>query len=108
MNSLEFINIEIKGLNKEIEYLQNKIIEDKIYPGFVKSHKERIEELKTILQQLEQIKSELEAWYVVKKHCDYQDRDRFNCIPEGFYIIEPIKGKDFLIVKKALEVEDEI
>lgn len=59
------------------------------------------------LNILEHIKSKLEAWEVVKEHCDYQDGDVYNCIPEGFYIIEPIRGKDFLIVKKALEVKDE-
>ena len=61
----------------------------------------------TVLPNLKQIKCELEAWEVVKKHCDYQDGDPFDCIPEGFYIIEPIRGKDFLIVKKALGEENE-
>ena len=59
-----------------------------------------------LIQINEQIKCELEAWEVVKKHCDYQDGDPFDCIPEGFYIIEPIRGKDFLIVRKALGVKE--
>lgn len=99
MSSLEFINLEIKGLNKEIEYLQNKIIEDKIYPSFVKSHKERIEELKPILQQLEQIKSKLEAWEVVQGTIvEGEDGDGHYCYIETTYFTGE-KGEK---VKKGL------
>ena len=66
MNSLEFIKQNIFELKNHIEHLEIKIIEDKKYPSFVKCHKERIEELKPILNILQQIKAELEAWEVVK------------------------------------------
>lgn len=59
------------------------------------------------IETIKQIKIILEAWEVVQRHCDYHEGDRFNCIPGGFYLIKPIKGKDFLIVKKALEVNND-
>ena len=79
----------------DIEWLEN----------LIEIFKDRMNEY--TLQHFQQIKAKLEAWEVVKKHCDYQDYDRFNCIPEGFYLIEPIKGKDYLTIKKALEVEND-
>lgn len=103
MNSLEFIEKLIKETERSIRHWEMQL---ENYPN---------EEVLTIclnkrkeeLQNLFQIKTEIEAWDVVKKYTDYQDGDRFNCIPEGFYSIEPIRGKDFLIVRKALEVKDE-
>ena len=94
MNSLEFIEKEIKQLEERKE----KAFKNEYYSVY----KECSQKITT----LQQIKAKLEAWEVVKKHCDYQDYDRFNCIPEGFYLIEPIKGKDYLTIKKALEAEE--
>ena len=94
MTNLEFIEKEIKQLEERKE----KAFKNEYYSVY----KECSQKITT----LQQIKSALEAWEVIKKHCDYQDYDRFNCIPEGFYLIEPIKGKDYLTIKKALEVED--
>jgi hypothetical protein len=76
------------------------------YQTLKEHNSEQIVVLKEKLKLMQQIKSKLEAWEVIKNHCDYQDGDRFNCIPEGFYLIEPIKGKDYLTLKKALEVEE--
>ena len=100
MNSLEFIEFYIKEYKRSVEWY--KKYQEKNPTSFVNTLKE--EEL--ILHHLQQIKAELTAWEVIKKHCDYQDYDRFNCIPEGFYLIEPIKGKDYLTIKKALEAEE--
>lgn len=94
MNSLEFINEEIKQLEERKEN------------AFKNEYYSIYKECSQKITALQQIKTELEAWEVVKRHCDYQDGDRFNCIPEGFYIIEPIRDIDFLTVKKALEVKE--
>lgn len=104
--TIEFIEDRIK-IHKISKESALKIIKE--FEGIVpvESYKKLVEEDDKNIQILEQIKLELEAWEIVKKHCDYQDGDKFNCIPEGFYIIEPIRGTDFLTVKKALEVENE-
>lgn len=103
MNSLEFIEKEIKELKFQINYIKSNM---KKYIDFRTEGQLEVDMRQFKLNHLLQIKSVLEAWEVVKKHCDYQDSDRFNCIPEGFYSIEPIRGKDFLIVRKVLEVEN--
>ena len=107
MTDLEFIEKEIGYWTDEVNEYKKMIVEDEIVLNYCQLaiDKQRLKHAETRLHHLQQIKTNLEAWEVVKKHCDYQDGDRFNCIPEGFYIIEPIRGKDFLIVRKALEVE---
>lgn len=91
MTNLDFINLEIATVKKD--YKQH------INFGQINF---AIGDAKR-LKHLQQIKIELEAWEVVKRHCDYQDGDRFNCLPKGFYNIGPVIGEDFLTVKKALE-----
>lgn len=78
MNSLEFINQNILDCKNHIVYLENKIIEDIKYPSFVKCHKEQIEELKPILQQLEQIKAELEEYQKLKDKATPKKPERTN------------------------------
>ena len=90
-----------------IESLIQKVEASMVYINTWENNKQELKMLNEDLHHFQQIKAKLEAWEVVKKHCDYQDYDRFNCIPEGFYLIEPIKGKDYLTIKKALEVENE-
>ena len=41
MNSLEWINEQIKECKQAIQQLKIKIDEDKKYPSFIKCHKER-------------------------------------------------------------------
>lgn len=110
MNNLEWINEQIKKSDKEIEYLEIKIIEDKKYPTLVEFHKERIEELKPILNHLLQIKTILEAWEIAKaKEIDLydvitsQDTEEFNC---DLYKDYQLTEEEFNKLKKALEVED--
>lgn len=93
--TIEFVNEKIKETEKTQRMLET------VYH----SPRDKVSERK--LKILQQIKCELEAWEVVKKYCDYQDNDRFNCLLGAFYLIEPIKGLDFVILKKALEAEDE-
>lgn len=113
MNSLEFINQNIFDCKNHIKYLENKIIEDKKYPSLVKSHRERIEDLKPILQQLEQIKSELEAWYVLKPDLEHTENDlgEHEIELRVFYTDADVEQHDtkekYYTLKKALEVENE-
>ena len=102
MNKLELITKLIEDCKDSKEkFLDNLKMypNEEIFTKCVKSCEQR-------LKDLQQIKTELEAWEIVKQYCDYQDGDPFDCIPEGFYLIKPIKGKDFLIIKKALEVKE--
>ena len=111
MTNLEWINGQIEIMNRKIKFLNNEVnhngIIDPLEPNLTAEEIQMVLSHATqTLQILTQIKNELEAWEVVKQYCDYQDGDPFDCIPEGFYLIKPIKGKDFLIVRKALEEKD--
>lgn len=99
--TIEFIKINIFECKNHIQYLNNKINEDKKYPSFVKCHKEQIENLKPILQTLEQIKCELEAWEVVKP--SIKEIKEQQCI----VIHNVFRDIYYKTIKKALEVEDE-
>ncbi len=115
MNSLEFIKQNIFEFKNHIADLEIKIAEDKRYSTLAKYHKERIEELKTILNHLQQIKTELEAWEESKKYFILNEGyvafygstyeyitlkndciDESNSEEEGISIIK---------IKKAMEVE---
>ena len=113
MTSLEFINQNIFECKNHIEHLETQIIEDKKYPSLVKAHKERIEELKPILKQLQQIKSVLEAWEICKKyhHINKYNGKRFDITiwlnTENCGFKSCASYEECLKVKKELEVEDE-
>lgn len=57
------------------------------------------------IEELQQIKTILEAWEVVKKYTDTSD----DIVNTEFYLHIDFKSdiKDFKIMKKALEVENE-
>ena len=109
MNSLEFIKQNIFEFKNHIEHLEIEIIEDEKNPTLAKYHKERIEELKPILNHLQQIKTELEAWEVVKPNIVEED----NIIDGDIKVIKVKcqlypKGESngkYEKLKKALEVE---
>lgn len=95
MNSLEWINKQIEECKQAIQQLKIRIDEDKNYPSFIKCHNERLKELKPILQTLQQIKTELEAWYEIK-----------NLYLKGYFsrVVLPVESdKKF---KKALELKN--
>lgn len=102
MNSLEFIKQNIFECKNHIANLEIKITEDERYSTLVKYHKERIEELKHILNLLQQIKTELEAWEVAKKYL-ILDKE-FHQIDLHLHHNTKYK-EDYLKLKKALEVE---
>lgn len=97
MNSLEFINEEIKRYKTVI----------RIVSGERKSY------YKKVVKQLQQIKSELEAWYVLKPDLEHTE----NALGEHeikfrkFYTDADVELHDtkekYYKLKKALEVEDE-
>lgn len=107
--TIEYINEEIEWIKHRLDVAKTRLKNAEERKDFVsiETYKKYIDEFKQKLKLFQQIKCELEAWEVVKKYCDYQDNDRFNCLVGAFYLIEPIKGLDFVILKKALEVEDE-
>lgn len=107
MNSLEFINKEIDDLQTEIEHLKNAIRLKPVYADTFYEC-ERAKECQARLNVLEQIKTELEAWEVVKKHLEYFPDDYWNGITEEIITMtSQIDKKDYPTIKKALEVKDE-
>lgn len=110
--TIEFIEQNIFECKNHIQHLNNKINEDKKHPILVKYHKERIAELKPILQNLEQIKCELEAWEEVKKDkgvCEKQEFRGKDCkkVIQISCKIFPEGTEQYETFKKALEVENE-
>lgn len=110
----EFINQNIFECKNHIQHLNNKINECKEYPSFVKSHKERIEELKPILQQLEQIKSELDVLQILTKcirvsTVSYDDNDMSKTSYNYSLETDELTIEEFNTLDnyyKALEVEE--
>ena len=101
MTSLEFINKEIQRINSIIRVTKNDIT-------FMDENKRDTSELKikvavleNHLNSLHQIKTELEAWKVVKKNIVID-------ITDSLYIIQIYKqDEECKIFEKALEVKDE-
>lgn len=112
--TIEFINQNIFECKDHIQHLNNKINEYKEYPSFVKSHKEQIENLEPILQILEQIKSELEAWEVCKNKMELYQEQHYGLAKETTTkISETIQIRIFVndqnqvqTIIKAVEVEE--
>jgi hypothetical protein len=73
MNSIEWIDEQIEEINKTIEHLKIRIIEDKEFPSLVKGHMEKVENITQLKELFELIKSELEAWYVVKPNLRFEE-----------------------------------
>ena len=108
MNNLEWINEQIEECKQSIKECKKRIREDKEYPSLVKCHQTNLEELTMFNKHLNQIKTELEAWKVVKPNIKYEEAEN----DEGVYMeyilyleIEEWKPEAFKI-KKALEVKD--
>lgn len=111
MNSLEFIEKIIKNIETaltedkrvyQLYLLKNNIDKNKILKNLDENIKHREESLQTF----QQIKVELEAWEVIKKHFEYHEGDVFNCFKEGFVQTTKLNSKDFEIIKKAVEVNN--
>ena len=118
MNSLEYIEKQIVFVKQNIQYHKNLLttVEDDESIEIIKS---TIRLLKPDLQTLEQIKTELEAWYelnklfVIKPY--YQDKENNkhpaimiqHRVEHDFeYVRRGVKQESFDIIEKALEVEE--
>lgn len=98
MNSLEFINQEIEYLNNKIKYFK-----EEPYTSFGRNYINYCEEK---LEMFQQIKTELEAWEVVKKD-DVMSHICY-CLASGQSInFHRLTEENREIIKKALEVQDE-
>ena len=109
MNSLEYIDREISSTEIDLWYSKRLLIEN---PPNEELKKEMLEVKINVLERnmkcLQQIKAELEAWEVVKKHLEYFPSDYYNGIPEDVITMtSEIDKIDYPIIKKALEVKDE-
>ena len=116
MNSLEYINNDIKTCERLIKKLEKSIdTYDEVLQGpldpidqrFYRPKQDFIDQLdryKNTLNILQQIKTELEAWEVVKK---YVKEISVNGIAFEHIINVSHTKQNYEVVKKALEVEDE-
>jgi cell wall assembly regulator SMI1 len=117
MNSLEFINEQIEIFNRRIEFLNSELnnkhtgIDDPLELDLTTEEiQTALSQTTQVLQTLNQIKDELEAWEVVKKRFEYFEMvegDVFTHKVEGYYQTQQFDNKDLGIIKKALEIKDE-
>lgn len=104
--TIEFVKDNIFECKNHIQYLGSKINEDKKYPSLVKSHKEQIENLKQILQCLDQINLELKALEIVKSSINLSENREYYKNHAYLNVIN-YSDEEWLILKKALGVKDE-
>lgn len=115
MNSLEFIEREIKRLKEILKGIDKRIQIDQNHPASLAYDIEGKEHFEKELAHFEQIKSEVEAWKICKK---YSHINNYNSNNKRFDIAIwlntencDFKGcasfEECLTVKKALEVQDE-
>ena len=111
MNNLEFIDKEIEATESAINVMQ-EMLNDKVYCYFNKeSVLDSLNKGKKRLQTLQQIKTVLEAWEVVKNTC-VDIHDIINCsnlevYNTSLYKEYQLTEKEYKVIKKALEVKDE-
>lgn len=102
MNSLEFIDREIGRIESEKKRYLTKFRDE---PNDVYLNN-FIESLEKKIDYLQQIKVELEAWYVVKPYIEIIDKNT----PSPYWNTKPMydecKLKDTNILIKALEVKE--
>lgn len=98
MNSLEFIDEEIKYCKKELEENKQNCLVSKVGKTLIIG---RHLYLRKKLRALYQIKDELEAWYVVKKH---------TIITDGGVIHMAVEDDEigYEKLEKALEVKENV
>jgi hypothetical protein len=109
MNSLEFVNEKINWAISKIKEYEERLSEFKgrkernfyyiVYRDILNNYKEE-------LQALQQIKTELEAWELVKTH--EFEIDRLDSLAEYWvvHIWKPFKPEQINKIKKALEVNE--
>jgi hypothetical protein len=118
MNSLEYIDKQILFVKQNIQYHKDLLTTTNDNES-IEIIKSTIKLLEPDLQTLQQIKSELEAWYelnklfVIKPY--YQDKENNkhpaimiqHRVEHDFeYVRRGVKQKSFNIIEKALEVKN--
>lgn len=118
MNSLEYIDKQILFVKQNIQYHKDLLatVDDDESIEIIKS---TIRLLEPDLQTLQQIKAELEAWYIMNKEFIikpyYQDKENNkhpaimvqHRVEHDFeYVRRGVKQESFDIVQKALEVKE--
>ena len=100
MNSLEFIENIIKNLSQLRKEEDKQIEDNKNYPSLLEIHICEKEHFEKEIARFEQIKAELEAWYVVKKH---------TIITDGGVIHMAVEDDEigYEKLEKALEIRKE-
>lgn len=101
MNNLEWLNQQIEETKKSYDAF---VLDYELFHRI--GDKRDADKLKEILKHLQQIKCELEAWEVVKKHLDCFEVV-WNGVLEEITMTSKFYRNDYPIIKKALEVEDE-
>lgn len=66
MNSLEFIENQIKEIDKQLDYYKRKIDEDSMFKSFIESYTSTIKDLTNLKNTFLQIKTELEEYKKLK------------------------------------------
>ena len=101
MNSLEFIENIIKRGKEILKDIDKQIQENQNYPSLLEIHIREKERIEKEIVNFEQIKAELEAWYVVKKH---------TIITDGGVIHMAVEDDEigYEKLEKALEVNENV
>lgn len=115
MNSLDWINKQIKICKKQIKKLKELVIScDRKSPDsdiqvlsyfYRNEASDRIQEYKRLLIILNQIKTQLEAWEVVKNKIYYDPSKEY--IDLSLIYLNCVKDKNYQKLKKALEINYE-
>ena len=100
MNSLEFIENQIKEINKQIDYYKRQIDEDSMFKSFIESYTNTIKELTNLKDIFQQIKTELEAWEKLEQE-NFDLRQTLNTENENCVMLE----KRIKELNSELEVE---
>ena len=68
MNSKEFINKIIDFSKEQINYYENKVVEDEQYPSLQQCHQEELKSAQEGFNHFLKIKQDLEILELIKKH----------------------------------------
>ena len=111
--TIEFIKKEIHFI-LEVKNEYEKMLNDGRHENIKDYIKTLIKEYEDELQTLHQVKCELEAWEVVKRELELvvkEDKQKYAFVYYWLiyrpYELLEIEKKDYKIIKKALEVENE-
>lgn len=82
MTNLEWINEQIEECDKMIEHLNIRKDEYSKNKSLVKTYNQHIKNLTGVKQHFEQIKTELEAWGIIKNHMELHQNQQYSLVKE--------------------------